>query len=164
MSLKGARVLVLGAGGAARAAVYGLADKGARVAVWSRKESTARELATSAGATDITLQQIAASEFDVLINATPCGMHGSCHPLPLESEQWKAHLVFDLVYNPLDTPLLKTARARSVPTIQGVEMFVYQGARQFELWTGKPAPEAEMLRVVLFALHKAQAHGTGNKE
>jgi 3-dehydroquinate dehydratase / shikimate dehydrogenase len=170
MSLKGARVLVLGAGGAARAAVYGLVEKGAEVSIWSRKEASARELAANAGASGkqsgkssppgqgkaktITRQEIAASEFDVLINATPCGMHGNAHPLPLESEEWNARLVFDLVYNPLDTPLLQIARARGKATIQGVEMFVHQGARQFELWTGKPAPEAEMLRVVLFALQK----------
>jgi 3-dehydroquinate dehydratase/shikimate dehydrogenase len=161
LSLKGARVLVLGAGGAARAAVYGLVDKGAHVSVWSRKEATARELASSAGAAAVSRKQVAASEFDVLINATPCGMHGNSHPLPLETEEWRARLVFDLVYNPLDTPLLKAARARGIATIQGVEMFVHQGARQFELWTGKPAPEAEMLRVVLFALHN-KAHGPGS--
>ena len=155
MSLKGARVLVLGAGGAARAAVYGLAEKGAQVFIWSRKEATARELAASAGVHAITRQQIARADFEVLINATPCGMHGNAHPQPLESEDWKARLVFDLVYNPLDTPLLQGARKRGLHTIQGVEMFVQQGARQFELWTGKPAPEAEMLRVVLFALNKA---------
>jgi 3-dehydroquinate dehydratase/shikimate dehydrogenase len=154
LQLKGARVLVLGAGGAARAAVYGLVDKGAQVSVWSRKEASAKELAASAGASAITQQQIATSDFEVLINATPCGMHGNSHAMPLEPAEWKARLVFDLVYNPLDTPLLQVARKRGLHTIQGVEMFVQQGARQFELWTGKPAPEAEMLRVVLFALNK----------
>ena len=161
MSLRGARVLILGAGGAARAAVFGLVEKGAHVSIWSRKEVSAKELAASAtapsdkslllnwgSATTITRQQIAASEFDVLINATPCGMHGNSHPLPLETKEWKARLVFDLVYNPLDTPLLQAARARGAHTIQGIEMFVYQGARQFEIWTGKPAPESEMMRVV----------------
>ena len=154
MSLKGASILVLGAGGAARAAVYGLAEKGAKVFIWSRKENTARELAASAGATSISRAQIRGTQFDVLINATPCGMTGNHHPLPLEPEEWKARLVFDLVYNPLETPLLQEARARGIGTIQGVEMFVHQGARQFELWTGKPAPEADMLRVVQFALSK----------
>jgi 3-dehydroquinate dehydratase/shikimate dehydrogenase len=154
MTLKDRRILVLGAGGAARAAVYGLAEKGAKVSLWSRKEAIAKQLASNAGATLITRKQIAESEFDVLINATPCGMTGNAHPLPLENEEWKARLVFDLVYNPLDTPLLQAAKARGVQTIQGVEMFVHQGARQFELWTGKPAPEAEMLRVVLHALNK----------
>lgn len=162
MSLRNARVLVLGAGGAARAAVYGLVEKGAQVFLWSRKEAAAKELAASASApltssAQIPVQvisrlEIGAWDFDVLINATPCGMHGNPHPLPLEPEGWKARLVFDLVYNPLDTPLLKLARERRMATIQGVEMFVHQGARQFELWTGKPAPEADMLRVVLFAL------------
>jgi 3-dehydroquinate dehydratase/shikimate dehydrogenase len=154
MALKGARVLVLGAGGAARAAVYGLVDKGAQVYIWSRKDASAKELAAAAGAGTISQKQIAGTEFDVLINATPCGMTGNAHALPLEANAWKAKLVFDLVYNPLDTPLLKEAKARGIATIQGVEMFVHQGARQFELWTGKPAPEAEMLRVVLFALNK----------
>jgi 3-dehydroquinate dehydratase/shikimate dehydrogenase len=166
MSLRNARVLVLGAGGAARAAVYGLAEKGAQVFLWSRKEAAAKELAAAAsvpvnGSSPIPVQvisrlEVAASEFDVLINATPCGMHGNPHPLPLEPEAWKARLVFDLVYNPLDTPLLQLARERRIATIQGIEMFVYQGARQFELWTGKPAPEADMLRVVLFALQHPQ--------
>jgi 3-dehydroquinate dehydratase/shikimate dehydrogenase len=154
LTLKGASVLVLGAGGAARAAVYGLAEKGAKVFLWSRKEATACELAASAGAVCITRQQIRATHFDVLINATPCGMTGNHHPLPLEPEEWTARVVFDLVYNPLETPLLMEAHARGIATIQGFEMFVHQGARQFELWTGKPAPESEMLRVVQFALNK----------
>jgi len=156
MSLRGAKVLVLGAGGAARAAVYGLVEKDAKVAVWSRNEAHARELASHGGATAVTRAQLAESAFDVMINATPCGMHGNPHPLPLETKEWKARLVFDLVYNPLETPLLQAARARGATTIQGYEMFVHQGARQFELWTGKPAPEAEMLRVVLFALKRNQ--------
>jgi len=84
-------------------------------------------------------------------------MVGHPHPLPLEHREWQAKLVFELVYNPLDTPLLQQARLRGIPVIQGVEMFVQQGARQFELWTGKPAPAAEMQRVVLFALQQAQA-------
>ena len=154
LSLRGARVLVLGAGGAARAAVHGLAEKGAQVSIWSRKESAARELASTAHAQVLSRAEVAATPFDVLINATPCGMTGNHHPLPLEDHEWKARLVFDLVYNPLDTPLLQVARARGIAVIQGYEMFVHQGARQFELWTGKPAPEAEMLRVVLFALKK----------
>jgi 3-dehydroquinate dehydratase/shikimate dehydrogenase len=158
LPLKNARVVVLGAGGAARAAVFGLAEKGANVYVCSRNEASVKELAAKAGVASISRKKIADNEFDVLINATPCGMTGHTHPLPLEPEEWKARLVFDLVYNPLETPLIRSARHRGVPTIQGVEMFVQQGARQFELWTGKPAPEAEMHRVVVYALNKAQAH------
>ena len=162
LALKGARVLVLGAGGAARAAAFGLAEKGANVSVWSRSETRSRELMATGASMGIRLiarKQIPETEFDVLINATPCGMHGNAHPLPLETSEWRARLVFDLVYNPLETPLLQAAKARGLATIQGVEMFVQQGARQFEIWTGKAAPEAEMQRVVLFALNK-QHHAT----
>ena len=62
--------------------------------------------------------------------------------------------MFDLVYNPIDTPLIRLARQQGIAVITGVEMFVQQGARQFEIWTGKPAPEEEMLRVVVHALRQ----------
>jgi hypothetical protein len=65
-----------------------------------------------------------------------------------QRERAERRLVFDMVYNPLETPLLKLAHSRGIPVISGLEMFVQQGARQFEIWTGKPAPEAEMQRVV----------------
>jgi 3-dehydroquinate dehydratase/shikimate dehydrogenase len=160
LPLKGARVLVLGAGGASRAAVFGLADKGAEVFVWSRGNTRATELAAEANVTALERGEIAKTRFDVLVNGTPCGMHGQEHPLPLEADEWDAGVVFDLVYNPLETPLLAEARHRGATVIQGVEMFVQQGVRQFELWTGKPAPEAEMQRVVLYALQQAQAPRT----
>jgi len=160
ITLKGAQVLVLGAGGVSRAAVYALADKGADVTVWSRDPGKASRLAQEAGVKTIERKKIAQTNFDALINGTPCGMAGHEHPLPLEHGEWEAKLVFDLVYNPLDTPLIEEARLRDVPVIQGVEMFVQQGVRQFELWTGKPAPEAEMSRAVLFALNKAEAART----
>ena len=67
----------------------------------------------------------------------------------------KTRYVFDMVYNPVETPLLKLARQLGIPVITGVEMFVQQGARQFEIWTGKPAPEEEMLKVVIHALRQA---------
>ena len=63
-------------------------------------------------------------------------------------------MVFELVYNPLETPLLRLARQKGIPIITGIEMFVQQGARQFEIWTGKPAPEEEMLRVVIHSLRQ----------
>jgi 3-dehydroquinate dehydratase/shikimate dehydrogenase len=72
----------------------------------------------------------------------------------LEARDLNTKLVFDLVYNPLETPLIHLARQLSIPFITGVEMFVHQGARQFEIWTGKPAPEEEMFRVVLHALRQ----------
>jgi 3-dehydroquinate dehydratase/shikimate dehydrogenase len=72
----------------------------------------------------------------------------------LSPSEINARLVFDLVYNPIETPLLRMARQKGIPVITGVEMFVQQGARQFEIWTGKPAPEEEMLRVVLHSLRQ----------
>ena len=72
----------------------------------------------------------------------------------LNPDELNARLVFDTVYNPIDTPLIRAAREKGIAVITGVEMFVQQGARQFEIWTGKPAPEEEMLRVVLHALRR----------
>jgi 3-dehydroquinate dehydratase/shikimate dehydrogenase len=154
LRLKEARVAVLGAGGAARAAAFGLVDQGAQVYIANRTHEHAVTLARAAGAKAIKHEQLALRHFDVLINSTPCGMAGSSRPLPLAENELNAGLVFDMVYNPLETPLLKLAVSRGIPVIGGLEMFVQQGARQFEIWTGKAAPEAEMLRVVEAALRK----------
>jgi 3-dehydroquinate dehydratase/shikimate dehydrogenase len=155
LSLKGARVLVLGAGGAARAAVFGCRDKGAEVFILNRTPETAQKLARQAGAKAIKREAVAKTAFDVIINATPVGMAGNSAAPLLEPEDLNARIVFDLVYNPLETALLRQARQKGLTVISGVEMFVQQGARQFEIWTGKPAPEEEMLRVVLHALRQA---------
>jgi 3-dehydroquinate dehydratase / shikimate dehydrogenase len=155
MTLRGAKALVLGAGGAARAAVFGLRDKGAEVFILNRTPETAAKLAKQAGAKTIKKDAVAKTPFDVIINATPIGMAGQKAAQMLEAKDLNAKLVFDLVYNPVETPLLRLARQQSIPIITGVEMFVHQGARQFEIWTGKPAPEEEMLRVVIHALRQA---------
>ena len=154
LKLKGARIAVLGAGGAARAAVFGLVAQGAEVFIVNRTHETAVALAKEAKAKALKREQFAKNRFDVLINTTPCGMAGNVQALPVEEDALNAGLVFDMVYNPLETPLLKLAKERGIHTIGGLEMFVQQGARQFEIWTGKPAPEAEMLRVVELALRK----------
>ncbi len=159
LPLKGARVLVMGAGGAARAAVFGLKDKGAEVFVMNRTPETGQKLARQAKAKNFKREQLAKTSFDVIINATPAGMSGvKTHSL-LESKELNTRLVFDLVYNPQETPLIRMAREKGISVITGVEMFVHQGARQFEIWTGKPAPEEDMLRVVVHALR--QQAGTG---
>ena len=161
LSLKGAKVLVLGAGGAARAAVFGCCDKGAEVSILNRTPETAQKLAKQSGAKAIKRELVAKTTFDVIINATPVGMAGiakagakSVPVSPLEAGEINARYVFDLVYNPIETPLLRLARQKGIAVITGVEMFVQQGARQFEIWTGKPAPEEEMLRVVLHSLRQ----------
>ncbi len=157
LPLHGAKILVLGAGGAGRAAVFGLAEKGAEVFVWNRTAETAKKLARQAKAKTIKREQIAKSSFDVIVNATPIGMRGVKPASLLEPKELNTRLVFDLVYNPIDTPLIRMAREKGLPVVTGVEMFVHQGARQFEIWTGKPAPEEEMLRVVVHALRQQAA-------
>ena len=159
MSLRGAKVLVLGAGGAARAAVFGLRDKGAEVFILNRTAETAQKLARQSGSKTIKKDAVAKTAFDVIINATPIGMAGIKAPQLLEAKDLNTKLVFDLVYNPLETPLLRMARQKGIPIVTGIEMFVQQGARQFEIFTGKPAPEEEMLRVVIHALRQ-QAEAT----
>lgn len=163
-SLKDAKVLVLGAGGAARAAVFGCRDKGAEVFILNRTHETAQKLARQSGAKAIRREAVAKTHFDVIINATPIGMASNTArntpSTPLEAAELNARYVFDLVYNPVETPLLRIARQKGISVITGVEMFVQQGARQFEIWTGKPAPEEEMLRVVLHALRQAAESAT----
>jgi len=159
LSLRGAKVLVLGAGGAARAAVFGLRDKGAEVFILNRTAETAQKLARQSGSKTIKKDAVAKTAFDVIINATPIGMAGIKAPQLLEAKDLNTKLVFDLVYNPLETPLLRMARQKGIPIVTGIEMFVQQGARQFEIFTGKPAPEEEMLRVVIHALRQ-QAEAT----
>jgi 3-dehydroquinate dehydratase/shikimate dehydrogenase len=154
MKLHGARIAVIGAGGAARAAVFGLVEKGAEVLVVNRTHEKAVSLARKAHAHSLKEDQLAKQKFDALINTTPCGMTGIKQMLPIKENELNANIVFDMVYNPLDTPLLRLAHKRGLTVISGLEMFVQQGARQFEIWTGKPAPEAEMLRVVEVALKR----------
>ena len=154
MPLRKAKVLVLGAGGAARAAVFGLCDKGAEVTILNRTPQTAQKLAREAGAKTIRRDQVAKSSFDIIVNATSVGMVGNKQQTILEEKELNARLVFDLVYNPIETPLLQMARKKGIPVIPGAEMFVQQGAEQFQLWTGKPAPREEMWRVVTHALRQ----------
>jgi 3-dehydroquinate dehydratase/shikimate dehydrogenase len=154
LRLKGARILVLGAGGAARAAVFGLVEQGAEVFIVNRTHETAVALARKAKAKALKRELLKKSQFDVVINTTPCGMTGIAQALPIDPAELNARLVFDMVYTPIETPLLKLAKSKGLAVISGLEMFVQQGARQFEIWTGKPAPEADMMRVVELALRK----------
>jgi 3-dehydroquinate dehydratase/shikimate dehydrogenase len=152
-TLEDARILVLGAGGAARAAVYGLKERGAEVYVLNRSVAAGQKLARSARARSVKRADLKKLAFDVIINATPVGM-GNTKESPLQEKEINARYVFDMVYDPGETKLLKLAKERGAQIIPGVEMFIHQAARQFEIWTGKPAPWDEMLRVVLLALQE----------
>jgi len=167
--LQGARILVLGAGGAARAAVFGLKERGAEVSILNRTAGPAQKLAKQARAKVINRTMLKKLEYDVIINATPAGMEGNRDPLPLAEQELKAKYFFEMVYNPAETKMMKMARARGMHVIPGSEMFVQQGARQFEIWTGKPAPLIDMQRVVDHALAqqaaaKAAAEGKNGKK
>lgn len=152
LDLRKAKILLLGAGGAARAAAFGLKQRGAEIFILNRTPQTAQKLARESGSKTIRRDQVAKSTFDAIVNATPVGMAGSKQQSILEEKELNARLVFDLVYNPLETPLLKMARSKGLTVITGAEMFVQQGAEQFQLWTGKPAPREDMWRVVTHAL------------
>jgi len=164
LSPEGAKILVLGAGGAARAAVFGLKERGAEVFILNRTVAQAQKLARQAKARSIRRADLKKLSFDVIINATPLGM-GNGHESPLNENEINARYVFDMVYDPAETRLIKMARERGAQIIPGIEMFVHQAARQFEIWTGKPAPWDEMLRVVAIALQeRAVAKNSAKKK
>ena len=150
LPLANADVLVVGAGGAARAAVFGLKSRGANVFVTNRTEATGRKLAEQAGATYLQRADLERRSFDVIVNATPVGME--TERSPLEEKEIHARYVMDMIYTVPETPFTLAARRAGAEIVPGVEMFVQQGARQFEIWTGKTAPFQEMLAVVQKAL------------
>jgi len=160
LSIENAKVLVLGAGGAARAAVFGVKERGAEVWILNRTSAKAQKLARQARARSIKRADLRKIAFDVIINATPVGM-GNTRDCPLKDDEIQAKVVFDMVYDPVETHLLQVARAKGIAVIPGVEMFVQQAARQFEIWTGKPAPAGDMLRAVTIAL---QDRAAGQKQ
>lgn len=159
--LRGRRVLLLGAGGAARAVAYVIAREAEALTILNRTPRRAVELAEalrekvehrvdiSAAAFDETHLRRELERADILINATPMGMHPDVGETPVPRHLLHGRLlVFDLVYNPPRTRLLREAEDAGAETLSGVEMLVYQGAEAFLLWTGKRAPVDLMLRVV----------------
>jgi len=157
LRLAGAKALVVGAGGGARAAVFGLKERGAEVFIINRTTSVGQKLARQAHAKFLSRTQMRGLQFDVIINATPVGMNGKLSPL--SDKELNARILFEMVYTPAETKLVKMARAKGLQVITGAEMFVQQGARQFEIWTGKPAPVDDMYRVVSMALAARAAQG-----
>jgi 3-dehydroquinate dehydratase/shikimate dehydrogenase len=145
------RVLLLGAGGSARAAAFALAKKGASVLICARRPAKAQALACAAGGEAIDRAALRKETFDAIVNCTPVGMYpggGS----PLQTSELNARVVMDLIYRPRKTELLKRAERRGIAVISGVEMFLEQGAAQWEIWTGQRAPRDVMRRVVTSAL------------
>ncbi len=152
-TIQDAKILVLGAGGAARAAVFGLRERGAQIFILNRSAAAAQKLARRAHARAIKRSDLKKFAFDVIINATPVGM-GNTRETPLQEKEINTRYAFDMIYDPGETRFLKLARERGAQIIPGIEMFVHQAARQFEIWTGKPAPQDDMLQVVLLQLQE----------
>ena len=154
-----ATVLIAGNGGAARGAIYALAAAGAKLAITGRNLDRVRVLARAVGAELLTREQADTRMFDVLIHATPLGMAprtGEC----FFNRRIPAKLVFDMVYNPVDTVLLRRAKSQGAECVGGLEMFIEQAVRQFEIFTGDSAPRAVMERAAREAL--AQMHDLQN--
>ena len=156
--LAGTTVLILGAGGAAKAIAFYLDAEGASVTIADRTRARAEELAQRlANAVAIGLGSELATKLaaaDILINATSVGMHPRVDETLVTAELMRPDLVvFDIVYNPLETKLLQEAHRAGVKTcISGVKMLVYQGAAAFKLWTNREPPIAVMEQAVLTAL------------
>lgn len=139
--LRDQRVLVLGAGGASRAIVHGLKKRGAKVTIASRTREKSDKLAKDFDGRAVDWSARHNVEIDVLVNGTPIGMHPNVDESPYNRSYLRpAMVVFDTVYNPESTLLIKEAREHGCITATGVEMFIGQAAIQFQLFTGKPAP------------------------
>jgi shikimate dehydrogenase len=165
VELKGRKVLLLGAGGAARAIAYALAKEADELAVLNRTVKQAQALAKllekscnkkiASGSLSPSDIQSNLQDSDILINATAIGMKPKPDESPVAPKLLRKNLaVMDIVYNPLETKMVKDAKAAGATVISGVEMLIHQGAASFEIWTGKSAPVEVMRQAVLSQLTK----------
>lgn len=163
MRLRDARVAVMGAGGAARALVYGLRREGSRVTLFNRTASRGRALARALGARHLPWPRLRRFACDLLINATSAGMEPETDRTPIPPSWVAAPLVYDIIYNPRKTLFLRQAREGGAEVIDGTEMFVAQAEAQFRLFTRKEAPAGLMRRTLLRALGGAERKGAGRR-
>jgi 3-dehydroquinate dehydratase/shikimate dehydrogenase len=144
-------VLIAGNGGAARSAAFALAEAGAKVFIVGRNPDRVRALARACGATPLNREELGSCYFDVLIHATPLGMYPRVNEC-FFGGQIPADVVFDMVYNPVETLLIRRAREQGKTVLPGIQMFLEQAARQFEIWSGESAPRTAMERAAWEAL------------
>ena len=143
-------VAVIGAGGAARAVAFGIKREGGRLTILNRTKQSGESLAADLGCEFKPLSEVRRLPYNIVINATSAGMTPQVNNTPLNAALLEGEMVvMDMVYNPLKTRLLSEAKKIGCSTIDGVSMFVQQGAVQFELWTGRQAPVDVMRKVVL---------------
>ena len=151
-------VLLAGNGGAGRGAAYALRAAGVKLAITGRNIDRVRALAKACDAEPLTRDQACARMFDVLVHSTPLGMFPKVEQSFFDAKI-PAKLVFDMVYNPLDTLLVRMARDQGATVIRGLEMFLEQASRQFEIWTSENAPRAVMEKAATEALEAHCAAG-----
>lgn len=150
IEIKGNTFMIVGAGGTARAAVYGIIKEGGLPVLVNRTLSKAKSIAEHFGCPFYPLSEISRLKADGLINTTPVGMHPDILKSPVPKEVLKKYkYVMDVIYNPLNTKLLKDAAAQGCRVFSGADMFVHQGAQQLRLWTKKEPPVALMKKMVL---------------
>src|ERR1700723_833280 len=154
--LRGSRALIFGAGGAARAVAFALAESGASVCVCARRVRAAKALARAVGGEVVERSRLRREFFDAIVNATPVGMHPAEDRSPLEVRELNCRLVFDLIYRPRVTKLMQFAAGRGIETVSGVAVFRAQGTAQWEIWTGERAPVEAMRGAVLRALMREE--------
>lgn len=153
IALKDSEVVVIGAGGSARAIGFGLQERGAKFALCSRTESRGRLLADELGCPWVSLAGAGELSGHILINATSVGMQPDIEKSPVPAGVLgRFQVVMDIVYAPLQTRLLREAEAAGCTTVNGLEMLLHQGVAQFELWTGEAAPVDVMRRALNDAL------------
>ncbi len=153
--LPGMRCIIIGAGGAARAIGFILKEKEVTLSIVNRSRNRGEELALSLGCKFIPLDDIDAAKGDILVQTTPVGMYPHLDRCPVPEQVLKEGMVvMDIIYNPLETRLIKMAKARGCTTISGMDMFIHQGAEQFRLWTHMAPPIAVMTMAVQEVLLK----------
>lgn len=154
LRLPKASVLIVGNGGAARGAACALSDAGSKITLVGRNADRVRALAKICGAEAVGKDQLNGRHFDAVVHATPLGMFPHVNECFFNGSI-PADVVFDMVYNPLETMLIRNAKEQGKTVIPGIDMFVEQAIRQFEIWTGESAPRPVMLKAALEALeHK----------
>jgi 3-dehydroquinate dehydratase/shikimate dehydrogenase len=151
LRLAKASVLVVGNGGAARGAAWALADAGATLAITGRNPDRVRAFARMCGGEALTPEQAESRQFDAVVHATPVGMFPKVDDCFFR-DRIPGDVVFDMVYNPAETVLLRRAAEQGREVIPGSEMFLEQAVAQFELWTGESAPRAAMEKALAEAL------------
>ena len=155
--LQNASALIVGNGGAARGAACALADAGAKITVVGRNADRVRALSKVCGAEALGREQLVSRHFDILVHATPLGMFPHVEECFFDGDI-PAEVVFDMVYNPLETLLIRRAKEQGRATLPGLSMFIEQAVRQFEIWTGETAPRAVMEKAAIEALDHQRNH------